>query len=77
MKAYCIVYETIDDPVQFDEYRKQAVPTAEAAGGRFLVGGGKHTVLEGDMPHQIVVVIEFASRERAEAWYNSPAYQKV
>ena len=77
MKAYCIVYESVDDPTQFEEYRKQVMPTVEAFGGRFVVRGGKFTVLEGEMPHQRVVILEFPSRERAEGWYNSPAYQKI
>ena len=35
------------------------------------------TVLEGSWPHQRTVVIEFPSRKDAEAWYRSPAYQKI
>jgi uncharacterized protein (DUF1330 family) len=77
MKAYCIVYENVDDPKQFDEYRKQVMPTIEAFGGRFVVRGGKFTVLEGELPFQRVVILEFPSREKAEGWYNSPAYQKI
>lgn len=50
MKAYCIVYEYIDDPQMFEQYRRQVMPTIEAFGGRFVVRGGKFTVLEGDMP---------------------------
>jgi uncharacterized protein (DUF1330 family) len=29
------------------------------------------------MPYGRVVVVEFASREAAEGWYHSPAYQKL
>ncbi|HEX9447488.1 MAG TPA: DUF1330 domain-containing protein, partial [Dongiaceae bacterium] len=75
--AYCIVYETIDDEKMFDEYRAQVIPTIEAFGGRFLVRGGKFTVLEGNMPHRRVAVLEFPSRQIAEDWYHSPAYQRI
>jgi len=34
-------------------------------------------VLEGEWPHERTVILEFPSREKAEAWYHSPAYQKI
>jgi uncharacterized protein (DUF1330 family) len=77
MKAYCIVYENIHDPEQFDGYRRQVPPTIEAYGGRFVVRGGAFKALEGDMPYQRIAVLEFPSREAAEAWYASPEYQRI
>jgi uncharacterized protein (DUF1330 family) len=38
---------------------------------------GRLTVLEGEWAHPRTVIIEFPSREAAEGWYNSPAYQKI
>jgi uncharacterized protein (DUF1330 family) len=78
MKAYCIVYERrLHDPQMFDEYRKQVMPTIEAYGGKFLVRGGKFTILEGEMPYERIAMLEFPSRKAAEDWYNSPGYQKI
>jgi len=77
MKAYCIVYEHIDDPKMFETYRTQVMPTIEAYGGTFLIRGGKFTVLEGDMPFERIAMLEFPSRAQAEAWYHSPEYQKI
>jgi uncharacterized protein (DUF1330 family) len=77
MKAYCIVYEILDDPKVFEEYRSQVMPTIEAFEGRFLVRGGAFTALEGEMPYQRIAMLEFPSREKAEAWYHSPAYQRI
>jgi uncharacterized protein (DUF1330 family) len=77
MKAYCIVYESVDDPKLFEQYRSQVMPTIEAYQGRFIVRGGAFAVLEGEMPHQRVVILEFPSREKADAWYHSPAYQRI
>ena len=78
MKAYCIVYERrLHDPKMFDEYRKQVMPTIEAFGGKFLVRGGKFTTLEGEMPFERIALLEFPSRQAAEDWYSSPAYQKI
>lgn len=77
MKAYCIVYETIENDAMFAEYRAQVMPTIEAYGGRFLVRGGKFTVLEGEMPFMRIAVLEFPSRQMAEDWYRSPDYQRI
>ena len=77
MKAYCIVYEVINDPKMFETYRNQVMPTIDAYGGKFLVRGGKFTCLEGEMPFDRIAVLEFPSREKAEAWYHSPEYQKI
>lgn len=77
MKAYCIVYEIIDDPKTFEQYRSQVMPTIEAYKGRFLIRGGAFTALEGEMPYQRIAVLEFPSREAAENWYHSPEYQRI
>ena len=77
MKAYSIVQIGVTDPATYDAYRKDVMPTIAAFGGKFLVRGGKMTKLEGDWPYSRVVVIEFSSREAAEGWYHSPAYQKL
>jgi uncharacterized protein (DUF1330 family) len=77
MKAYVIAVETVHDEAMFATYRQQVMPTIEAFGGRFVVRGGTLTVLEGDWPHRRTVVIEFPSRDAAEGWYGSGAYQKV
>ena len=79
MAAYVIVQENLHpgDQASFEEYRKQVMPTVEAFGGRFAVRGGKLTVLEGEWPYQRTVILEFPSREKAEGWYHSPAYQKI
>jgi uncharacterized protein (DUF1330 family) len=77
MTAYCIVYEIVDDPEMFEKYRGQVMPTIEAYQGRFVVRGGAFTVLEGEMPYKRIAVLEFPTREKAEAWYHSPEYQRI
>ena len=77
MKAYVIAAETIKDQAMFDEYRKVVPETVAPFGGRFVARGGNLTVLEGEWPHSRLVVIEFPSRVDTEAWYKSPAYQKI
>jgi uncharacterized protein (DUF1330 family) len=77
MKAYCIVYEIVNDPQTFEEYRRQVMPTIERYQGRFIVRGGAFTVLEGEMPYQRIAMLEFPSRAAAESWYRSPEYQRI
>src|ERR1051326_529696 len=68
MSAYVVVQEDIKDEAAFDSYRKQVVPMITAHGGRFIVRGGKFTVLEGEWPMPRLVIIEVPSRPAAETW---------
>lgn len=45
-------------------------------GGRFIIHGGKKYMLEGQTDDDLIV-IEFPSRESAEGWYQSAAYQEI
>ena len=77
MRALFIVLENIHDPAGFDEYRSLVMPTLAPFGGKFLVRGGRFTVVEGNWPHERVAIVEFPSRAKAEEWYASPAYQAI
>jgi uncharacterized protein (DUF1330 family) len=77
MSAYVVVQERVKDEATFDAYRKEVMPTIAAHGGRFIVRGGTMTVLEGEWPLPRLIILEFPSREAAETWYRSPAYQKI
>jgi uncharacterized protein (DUF1330 family) len=77
MKAYLIVTLTVHDDAMFVEYRKKVGDTAKPFGGEFLAAGGKATVLEGHWEHPSTVIVEFPSRESAESWYESAAYQDI
>ena len=43
-------------------------------GGKFVVRGGKHEVLEGEWRPVRLVVIEFPDMAALKAWYQSPEY---
>jgi uncharacterized protein (DUF1330 family) len=77
MKAYLIAVETVNDETMFGKYRKAILPTIDPFGGKFIARGGILTVLEGEWVHPRTVIIEFPSREAAEGWYNSEAYQNI
>jgi uncharacterized protein (DUF1330 family) len=75
MTAYVIVDIEVTDPAGYEEYRKLAAPAVVAYGGRFLVRGGITTTLEGDWRPKRLVVLEFPSVQRAQAWWTSDAYR--
>ncbi len=74
MAAYVIADTHITDHKTYDEYKRQVGPLIAKFGGRFLVRGGKHAVLEGSWQPRRLVVIEFPTMEAITSWYNSPEY---
>jgi uncharacterized protein (DUF1330 family) len=76
-KAYLIGQITITNAEAYKLYASQVPETIAAFGGKYLVRGGQATQMEGQSQGERNVVIEFPSREIAEAWYASDAYQKI
>ena len=74
MPGYVIADVTVTDPETYAGYRALTPGTIAAFGGRFLVRGGDHKVIAGDWTPGRLVLLEFDSLARAEAWYDSPAY---
>jgi uncharacterized protein (DUF1330 family) len=77
MAAYVIAQLDIHDPEGFGRYREMVPPTIEQFGGRYVVRGGRHEALEGDINPQRVVLIEFPSYEQAKAWWESEVYAEA
>jgi uncharacterized protein (DUF1330 family) len=74
MPAYVIADINVHDAEAFRPYPPLVPATLEPYGGRFVVRGGDHEVLEGNwQPHRLVV-IEFPNAEAARHWYGSDAY---
>jgi uncharacterized protein (DUF1330 family) len=77
MPAYLIADVEVHDLEVYAEYRRQVLPLVQHHGGRFIVRGGAHEVLEGDWKPKRIVVIEFPDMARLKTWYNSPEYAKL
>ena len=76
--AYYVIFDvTIHDLPKYQQYMAQVKPVIEAAGGRYLVRGGMHTVLEGDWKPTRLVIFEFPSLAAAQSFYVSPAYEPL
>lgn len=74
MPVYVISDGRAPDPAQLEEYRRLNAELVPAHGGRFLVRGGAHEVLEGVWNPTRLVIMEFPDREAARGWYDSPEY---
>jgi uncharacterized protein (DUF1330 family) len=75
--AYVIVDMRISDPEQYQQYMAAAPATVKAAGGEYLVRGGRSEVLEGDWQPARTAVLKFPSYEQAKAWYDGEAYRQA
>jgi uncharacterized protein (DUF1330 family) len=73
-KAYLLVQVDVTNTQQYGEYTKLSPAIIEKFGGHFLARGGRTMTLEGPPAPSRVVVIEFPSFDRAQAFYNSPEY---
>jgi uncharacterized protein (DUF1330 family) len=75
--AYIIVEMKISDPERYKQYMAAAPATIAAAGGEYLVRGGRHESIEGDRKPARVAILKFPSFEQAKAWYDGEQYRKV
>lgn len=73
-KGYWIAHGRVDDPAQYELYRRANAAPFKEFGAKFLVRGGDQEIKEGDAKPR-AVVLEFPSYAAALACYNSPAYQ--
>jgi len=77
MSAYVFVNIEVTDPVQYEEYKKLALATVIAHGGRYIARGGRAESLEGSWRPHRVVLLEFPSAQQAKTWWDSEAYRPV
>ena len=78
MAVYMIVEaKTVMDKEGYGEYVRRVPQIVEKFGGKYLARGGKTRVVAGDWAPQRVIIIEFESIDRFNAWWNSPEYRAV
>ena len=75
--AYLIVEMKITDPEQYKKYMAEAPAAVKAAGGEYLVRGGRHEALEGDWTPARVAVLRFPGYEAAKAFYDGEMYRRA
>ena len=74
MSAFIIADITVTNAEQMALYRQWSSKAMQEHGARVLVRGGDFEVLEGPWTPSRLVVLEFADRAAAIAFYNSPTY---
>jgi uncharacterized protein (DUF1330 family) len=75
--GYVVVEMKISDPERYKAYMAAAPATIAAAGGEYLVRGGKSEPFEGDWIPPRVAILKFPSYDQAKAWYDGEAYRRA
>jgi uncharacterized protein (DUF1330 family) len=73
--AYVIVDMNISDMERYKQYMADAPDTVKAAGGEYVVRGGRFEALEGEWSPGRLAMLKFPSYEAAKAWYDSETYR--
>jgi uncharacterized protein (DUF1330 family) len=77
MPAFIVSRLDITDLDLMKQYQRDVVAVVEAYGGRYHVRGAEVVALEGAWENDRMVVLEFADRDAALAWYNSEEYRPL
>ena len=74
MAAYLIADLQVTNPVAYEEYRGRVPAMIAEHGGRYLVRGGQSEELEGAWQPRRMIVLEFPTMVRLQAFYASAEY---
>ena len=73
--AYIFVDMQISDMEQYKKYMAAAPAAVAAAGGEYLVRGGKFEVLEGNWKPARIAMLRFPSYDAAKTFYDAELYR--
>lgn len=73
--AYVIVDMQISNMEQYKQYMADAPATVKAAGGEYVIRGGRFESLEGAWKPGRLAMLKFPSYEAAKSWYDSETYR--
>ena len=76
MAGYFVANYTITNQAGYKEYLAAVGPSLEAHSAEIIIVDRDCEPLEGSAG-QITVVLRFATRAAAQAWYQSPEYQAI
>jgi len=76
MSAYIVVEATVRDKEALGRYGPQAISSIKQSGGEVLAFG-PWELMFGEGAYQNGMIVRFADKNAALAWYNSPTYQAL
>jgi uncharacterized protein (DUF1330 family) len=76
MTAYFVASYQITDSGGYEPYVPAVLPILQASGCEILVADYASHAIEGE-PGEVTVILKFASKAAAMAWYSSPEYQAI
>jgi len=75
--GYLIVDMNITDMEQYKRYMAEAPAAVKAAGGEYLVRGGKFEVMEGEWQPARMAMLRFPSFDAAKSFYDGEMYRQA
>ena len=76
-KGYVVAMLSITDANAYKPYMEATETLVSSFGGKYLIRGAPQICKENSAPHERLVVIEFPSFDKANAFYNDKQYAKV
>ncbi len=74
MPAYVLIELKIDDRSWLEGYVPPVEVLIAKHGGRYIARAFEYEQMEGDRRPDVIVILEFPSRDAARAFYNDPDY---
>ena len=75
--GFVIAQIDVTDPERYKDYVASVGASVKKFGGVYMVRGGDAETVEGEIPGQRSVIIQFPSYQAAKDWYRSPEYSEV
>lgn len=77
MVVYVVLQAKVHDPETYRKYGQLTPALIERYGGRFLTRGGTITTQEGEPFTDRMVLLEFPSKAKFDAFYSDPDYAEA
>ena len=75
--AYIVAAVTINDMDTYRQYQLGFGAILQRYQGELVAISSEPTILEGEWPENLTVLLRFESREQGLEWYNSDDYQEL
>jgi uncharacterized protein (DUF1330 family) len=77
MKAYVVALIDVHDFDKYKPYMLEVPDSIARHGGSYVVRNGTKLALEGELPSERLVILQFPSMAHAQEWYRSREYQTL